>query len=113
VDDAAAALELALDRGGADLRPTRKNLDKSVADFLSHVENARKMSVLEETDLLYDLEDAAIALEDLQELARGVPDEVMPPRQPRGVKSEEKTAAPGKPTLKRRPEQEEEKKPPH
>lgn len=112
VDDAAAALELGLQRGGADLRLTRKNLDDSVADFLSRLEPVRKMPLLEETDLLYDLEDATIALQDLQELARGIPDRVMPPRQPRALASEEKTEAPGKPTLKRRSEQEEEKEPP-
>jgi len=112
VDDAAAALEVALERGGADLRKTRKALDITLADFLSHLEGVQKMPVLEENDLQYDLEDATIALQDLQEMARSVPDKVMPPKQPRTLESEQKSSAPGKPSLKRRPEPEEEKKPP-
>jgi len=112
VDDAAAALEVALERGGADLRKTRKDLDKKIAEFLAHIEEVQKSPVLEENDLQYDLEDATIALKDLEEMARNVPDKAMPPRQPRTLESEEKSSAPGKPTLKRRPEPEEEKKPP-
>lgn len=112
VDDAAAALEVALERGGADLRKTRKALDITLADFLSHLEGVQKMPVVEENDLQYDLEDATIALQDLQEMARSVPDKVMPAKQPRALESEQKSSAPGKPSLKRRPEPEEEKKPP-
>ena len=112
VDDAAAALEVALERGGADLRKTRRALDKKVTDFLSHLEGVQKMPALEENDLQYDLEDANIALQDLQEMARNVPDKAMPLKQPRALESEQKSSAPGKPTLKRRPKPEEEKKPP-
>ena len=112
VDDAAAALEAALERGGADLRKTRKALDITLADFLSHLEGVQKTPVLEENDLQYDLEDATIALQDLQEMARSVPDKVMPPKHPRALESDQQSSAPGKPSLKRRPEPEEEKKPP-
>lgn len=112
VDDAAAALEVTLERGGADLRKTRKALDKKLAEFLAHIEEVQKSAVLEENDLQYDLEDATIALQDLQEMARTVPDQPMAPRQPRALESEEKAPAAGKPSLKRRPEPEEEKKPP-
>lgn len=113
VDDAAAALDLALERGGSDLRKTRKLLDKQLAEFLDHVEQARKAPALENTDIQYDLEDATIALQDFQETSKAIPDKPMPLKQPRALESEEKSAAPAKPTLKRRPEQEEEKKPPH
>ncbi|MGH9804554.1 MAG: hypothetical protein ACRD4D_05230 [Candidatus Acidiferrales bacterium] len=112
VDDAAAALEVALERGGADLRKTRKALDKNISDFLSRLESLQKMPVLQENDLQYDLEDATIALQDLQEMARNVPDKAVPLKQPRALESEEKSSAPGKPSLKRRPIEEEEKKPP-
>jgi len=111
VDDTAAALELALERGGADLRKTRRLLDKKVADFLSHLEGAQKMPVLDDNDIQYDFEDATFALQDLQEMARNVPDQAMPLKQPRALESERKSADPGKPSLKRRPE-EEQKKPP-
>jgi len=112
VDDAAAALELALERGGTDLRKTRQALDKKLAEFLAKVEKAQKDSLVEETDLQYDLEDATIALQDLQEMTRNVPDKVMPLKQPRTLESEQKTTEPGKPSLKRRDQQPEEKKPP-
>lgn len=113
VDDAAATLDLALERGGSDLRKTHKLLDKQLAEFLDHIEQARKGPTLADTDIQYDLEDASIALQDFQEASKTIPDKPMPLKQPRALESEEKSAAPGKPTLKRRPEQEEEKKPPH
>ena len=113
VDDAAATLDLALERGGSDLRKTRKLLDKQLAEFLDHIEQARKAPALEKTDIQYDLEDATIALQDFQETSKTIPDKLMPLKQPRALESEEKSAAPAKPTLKRRPEQEEERKPPH
>lgn len=112
VDDAAAALDVALERGGADLRKTRKALDKKITELLAHLEGVQKLPVMEENDLRYDLEDATIAIQDLQELARNIPDKLMPPKQPRALESEQQSSAPGKPSLKRRPEPEEEKKPP-
>lgn len=106
VDDTTAAVELPLERGGADLRKTRPLLAKQVEDFLARVKKIQEEPALADEDLGYDLEDATLALQDLLELGKKIPDEVMPVKQPRAADSEETQAAPGKPTLKRRTEKE-------
>lgn len=105
VDDTAAAVELPLERGGADLRKTRPLLAKKVEDFQTRVKQVQERPQLANEDLGYDLEDAAIAVQDLLELTKKIPDEPIPLKQPRALESEETEAAPGKPTLKRRKEE--------
>jgi hypothetical protein len=82
----------------------------AVPAFLTRLEEIRKTHRdLGEGDLRYDFEDAAIATEDLLELVKMIPDEPIPLRQPGAISgdTEEETPAPGKPTLKRRPPDEE------
>ena len=106
VDDTAEALDFPLQRGGVDLRKTRKKMQETVPAFLTRLQEIQKTHRdLAEGDLRYDLEDATIATEDLYELVKKTPDEPIPLRQPGAVSgdTEEEGPVPGKPTLKRRP----------
>lgn len=105
VDDTAAAVELPLERGGADLRKTRPLLLKKGEEFLDHLKQVQEKPAAKDEELGYDLEDATIAVQDLLELGKKIPEEPIPLKQPRAVESEEKAASPGKPTLKRRKEE--------
>jgi hypothetical protein len=108
VDDAAEVLDTALDRGGVDLRKTRPLLIKSGAEFRKRLEQAQQTEPGQSEDLRYDLEDAVLALDDLAELVKKIPEAPIPPKGPvvagqEGKEGGEEEAPPGKPTLKRRP----------
>jgi hypothetical protein len=113
IDDAAVSLEIALERGGTDLRKTREKLLEIVNGFITRVETAQqaRQEVLQ-GDLRYDVEDALMAMNDLLDLGQRIPDEPIPPKLPQraGPEGEERPAVPGRPTL-RRSSDEEEKEP--
>lgn len=105
VDDTADALEVALERGGVDLRKTRGPLTKSAQDYLARLQQAGKTERGAAEDLRFDLEDALLASEDLLALSKKIPDAPIPPKRPvvAGQEGkEEQPAEPGRPTLKRK-----------
>jgi len=109
VDDTAETLEVAIERGGVDLRKTRPILIKTTAEFLQRLQQAQRTEAGQSEDLRYDLEDAVLATEDLAELSQKIPTVPIPPKGPvvagQEGKEQEEAAPPGKPTLKRRPEE--------
>ena len=107
VDDTTQTLEVAIERGGVDLRKTRPILIKTTAEFLQRLQQAQRTEAGQSEDLRFDLEDAVLATEDLAELSQKIPTVPIPPKGPvvAGQEGKEEEAAPpGKPTLKRRPE---------
>jgi hypothetical protein len=114
IDDTAVSLELGLERGGVDLRKTREKLLVAVEGFIARVETAQQAQpeVLQ-GDLRYDVEDALMAMNDLLDLAKQIPDKPIEPKFPQraGPDGEERPRVPGQPTLKRPSDEEEEKKP--
>lgn len=109
LDDAAEALDQPLQRGGADLRPTRIGVNKRADDFLKRLNLVQQTDLGSSEDLRYDLEDAGEATRDLLELAKKIPNEPISPKTPASVGASapsepEAPPAPGRPTLKRRKE---------
>ena len=108
VDDTTQTLEVAIERGGVDLRKTRPILNKTTAEFLQRLQQAQRTEAGQSEDLRFDLEDAVLATEDLAELSQKIPTVPIPPKGPvvagQEGKEQEEAAPPGKPTLKRRPE---------
>lgn len=104
VDDAAAALDFPLERGGVDLRKTRLRTAKEVPALLARLEKIQQAHPeLAQDELRYDLEDALIATRDLLELGKKIPDKPIPPQRPTVIAAdpdEQQTGA-QKPTLKR------------
>lgn len=116
VDDAAEALDIAMERGGVDLRKTRKDTPEKVQALLDNLKTLRENRPdLLQTDLSYDLDDAVEATEDFLALTGKIPDEPIPPKMPAAVTDAtgEKVKVPGQPTLKRPGDDgEKEKRPP-
>lgn len=114
IDDTAVSLELGLERGGVDLRKTRKRLLETVEGFIARVEAARQArpDVLQ-GDLNYDVEDSLMAMNDLLDLSKEISDKPIEPKFPQraGPDGEERPRVPGQPTLKRPSDEEEEKEP--
>lgn len=107
IDDAAANLEIFLERGGVDLRKLRQPLRESGANLLARLKSIRPSFEEARTDLRWDMEDALEATQDLLTLEKQIPDQPIPPKIPTlvGAASEkEKTRVPGQPTLKRKKE---------
>ena len=107
IDDAAANLEIFLERGGVDLRKLRQPLRKIGTDLLARLKSIQPPFEGARTDLRWDMEDALEATQDLLTLEKQIPDQPIPPKIPTlvGAASEkEKTRVPGQPTLKRKKE---------
>lgn len=115
VDDTAEALDMAMERGGVDLRKARKEAPGRVRQLLAGVKEIQQSHAdLAGSDLGYDLEDAVMATEDLLALTEKIPDEPIPPRMPQAVSGDsEQAPTAGRPTLKRPSDRKpEEEKPP-
>ncbi|MFQ5695676.1 MAG: hypothetical protein ACE5HB_06785 [Terriglobia bacterium] len=114
IDDTAGNLEFALERGGVDLHKTRKKLLKQTENFLARLDRIREGHEIVRREFPYDMEDALEATHDLVELAKQIPEEIIPPKVP-GVSAADaadpgtKPAQPGRPTL-RRPSDDKKKK---
>ena len=107
IDDAAANLEIFLERGGVDLRKLRQPLRKIGTDFLARLESIQPPFEGARTDLRWDMEDALETTQELLTLEKQIPDKPIPPKIPTlaGAAGEkEKAPVPGKPTLKRKKE---------
>ena len=107
IDDAAANLEIFLERGGVDLRKLRKPLREIGTDLLARLKGIRPPFEGARTDLRWDMEDALEATQDLLTLEKKIPDKPIPPKIPTLVGAageKEKARVPGQPTLKRKKE---------
>ena len=107
IDDAAANLEIFLERGGVDLRKLRQPLRKIGTDLLARLKSIQPPFEGARTDLRWDMEDALETTQELLTLEKQIPDQPIPPKIPTlvGAASEkEKTRVPGQPTLKRKKE---------
>ena len=107
IDDAAANLEIFLERGGVDLRKLRQPLRKIGADLLARLKSIRPPFEGARTDLRWDMEDALETTQDLLMLEKQIPDKPIPPKIPTLVGAageKEKARVPGQPTLKRKKE---------
>ncbi len=107
IDDAAANLEIFLERGGVDLRKLRQPLRKIGTDLLARLKSIQSPFEGARTDLRWDMEDALETTQDLLTLEKQIPDKPIPPKIPTMVGAageKEKVPVPGKPTLKRKKE---------
>ncbi len=107
IDDAAANLEIFLERGGVDLRKLRKPLREIGTNLLARLKSTRPPFEGARTDLRWDMEDALETTQDLLTLEKQIPDKPIPPKIPTvaGAAGEkEKARVPGQPTLKRKKE---------
>lgn len=107
IDDAAANLEIFLERGGVDLRKLRQPLRESGANLLARLKGIRTPFEGARTDLRWDMEDALETTQDLLTLEKQIPDKPIPPKIPTMVGAageKEKAPVPGQPTLKRKKE---------
>ena len=107
LDDAAANLEIFLERGGVDLRKLRQPLRESGTDLLARLKSIQPPFEGARTDLRWDMEDALETTQELLTLEKQIPDKPIPPKIPTlaGAAGEkEKAPVPGKPTLKRKKE---------
>jgi hypothetical protein len=105
VDDTTDNLERTLERGGVEFKKGRDKAKARAADFLKRLETIRASPpVTEDEDLRYDVDDAVEAVAAMEEVAKLIPDGVLPAKAIPAEEAEqgEKEAAPGKPTLKRR-----------
>lgn len=107
IDDAAANLEIFLERGGVDLRKLRQPLRESGTDLLARLKGIQPPFEGARTDLRWDMEDALETTQDLLTLEKQIPDKPIPPKIPTMVGAageKEKARVPGQPTLKRKKE---------
>lgn len=107
IDDAAANLEIFLERGGVDLRKLRKLLREIGTDLLARLKSIQPSFEGARTDLRWDMEDALETTQDLLTLEKQIPDKPIPPKIPTVVGAageKEKARVPGQPTLKRKKE---------
>ena len=107
IDDAAANLEIFLERGGVDLRKLRKPLREIGTNLLARLKSIRPPFEGARTDLRWDMEDALETTQDLLALEKQIPDKPIPPKIPTvaGAAGEkEKARVPEQPTLKRKKE---------
>jgi hypothetical protein len=112
VDDTTDNLERTLERGGVDFKKGRDKAKAKSADFLKRLEAIRTgKEVAEDEDLRYDLDDAVEAVATLEEVAKLIPDGVLPAKALPAEAEKEEAAPAGKPTLKRRTDKPKEDKP--
>jgi hypothetical protein len=114
VDDTTDNLERTLERGGVEFKKGRDKAKAKATDFLKRLEAIRgSQPVAEDEDLRYDVDDAVEAVATMDEVAKLIPDGVLPAKAVPAEEAErgEKEAAPGKPTLKRRTDKPKEDKP--
>ena len=107
IDDAAANLEIFLERGGVDLRKLRQPLREIGADLLARLKSIQPPFEGARTDLRWDMEDALETTQDLLTLEKQIPDQPIPPKIPTLVGAageKEKARVPGQTTLKRKKE---------
>ncbi len=107
IDDAAANLEIFLERGGVDLRKLRQPLRESGANLLARLKSIQPPFERARTDLRWDMEDALETTQDLLTLEKQIPDKPTPPKIPTMIGAageKEKARVPGQPTLKRKKE---------
>ena len=107
IDDAAANLEIFLERGGVDLRKLRQPLRESGTNLLARLKSIQPPFEGARTDLRWDMEDALETTQDLLTLEKQIPDKPIPPKIPTMVGAageKEKARVPGQPTLKRKKE---------
>ncbi len=106
IDDATSNLEIALDRGGVDLSKVRREMEKQAAAFLERLEriNAAKDKRLEEFQFTWD--DSREATQEFLEVAKNIPEGMIPPKQPAPIRAEEEQGKPqpGAPTLRKKDE---------
>jgi hypothetical protein len=105
VDDTTDNVERPLERGGVELMKGRDKAKAKTADFLKRLETIRAhKEVAEDEDLGYDVDDAIEAVAALEEVAKSIPDGVLPAKTLPAMEAEKEEAqpTPGKPTLKRR-----------
>ncbi len=103
IDDAAANLEIFLERGGVDLRKLRQPLRKIGTDLLARLKSIQPPFEGARTDLRWDMEDALETTQDLLTLEKQIPAKPIPPKIPTLVGAageKEKARVPGQPTLK-------------
>ncbi len=107
IDDAAANLEIFLERGGVDLRKLRQPLRKIGTDLLARLKSIQPPFEGARTDLRWDMADALETTQELLTLEKQIPAKPIPPKIPTLVGAageKEKAPVPGKPTLKRKKE---------
>ena len=106
VDDTAGTLQDALDRGGVDLRTTRKPLEEAGRALLSRLEEVQDHERIVGDEFRWDMQDAVEATRDLIDTAAKIPDEPIPAKFPEaageGEEKKEEAPPPGKPTLKKK-----------
>ncbi|MGH9787395.1 MAG: hypothetical protein ACRD4U_01665 [Candidatus Acidiferrales bacterium] len=114
VDDTTDNVEKALERGGVELKKGRDKAKATAADFQKRLETLRaSKEVAEDEDLRFDLEDAMEAVDALTEVAKAIPDGILPAKSLPAIEAEKEEAkpTPGKPTLKRRDDKPKQDKP--
>lgn len=116
VDDTTDKLQQPFERGGVELKKARDKAKTRAQDFLKRLELARQTeAVAADEDLRYDLDDAVEAVNELVELAKKIPDGVIPAKTLPALEAEGESSAPepasGKPTLKRRTDKPKDEKP--
>ncbi len=115
VDDTTDKTLQPVERGGVELKKARDKINVKGRDFLQRLQDIQKTEVASSEDLRYDLEDATDAVNELLQLAKNIPDGVIPaktlPAMDTGMEKEAPETTPGKPTLKRRGEKPKEEKP--
>jgi len=105
VDDTTDNVEKPLERGGVELMKGRDKANAKVADFSKRLQAIRaNKEVAEDEDLRFDVEDAIEAVDTLTEVAKAIPDGILPAKSLPAIEAEREEAkpTPGKPTLKRR-----------
>ncbi len=115
VDDTTDKTLQPVERGGVELKKARDKINVKGRDFLKRLQDVQKTEAASSEDLRYDLEDATDAVNELMQLAKNIPDGIIPaktlPAMETGMEKEETTPAAGKPTLRRRNEKPKEEKP--
>ena len=115
VDDTTDKTQQPLERGGMELKKARDRINIKGREFLKRLQDIQKTEVASSEDLRYDLEDATDAVNELLQLAKNIPDGVIPaktlPAMDTGRDEPEPAPTSGKPTLKRRNEKPKEEKP--
>ena len=114
VDDTTDVVARAVERGGTELKKAREKAKLKVQDFAKRLEAIRQTEVIQsDEDLGFDVGDAVEAVTDLTETAKAIPDGILPAKAlpTEEAARDEKEAAPGKPTLKRRDDKPKQDKP--
>lgn len=105
VDDAASNLEIWLDRGGVDLSKARKEMEKQAGEFVARLEKINETQTKRLEDFRFTWDDSLEATREFLEIVKKIPEGMIPPKQPPPTRAdEEKQAAPGQPTLRKKEE---------